>query len=379
MSADVVVRPAADADAGAWHAFLAARPEGDPLQAWPWGEAARISGERPGRLIARGADGRVRGVAQALVRPTFAGGTVLYLPHGPVWEREATDGGDVLDALLAGLHALARRERGIVVLLEPRAALEGEAAGVDVVGALAARGLRRARRPIQLVATRIVELLDGGDQLAATWTPDARNLAGRSSREGVTVEIDRLGSSDATREFHGLLEATAERAAFRPRPLPFLDGLGAGFAAGPGPGLAAGPVGRAAAGPAGRAPIGWYTAIARREGRAIAGMALPRVGDRAFYLYGASLREPELKHVNAAYGTMAAVMRALADDGVRWLDLWGVVDPDDPTADPSWQGYSLFKRKFGGRPLRHPGVYEMVMDRPRALVRDLRDRLRGGS
>jgi lipid II:glycine glycyltransferase (peptidoglycan interpeptide bridge formation enzyme) len=367
VSADVVLRPAVDADAEAWHAFLAARPEGDPLQAWPWGEAARISGERPERLIARGTDGRVRGVAQALVRPTFAGGSVLYLPHGPVWEREAPDGGDVLDALLAGLRALARRERGIVVLLEPRAALEGEAAGVDVVGALTARGLRRARRPIQLVATRMVELLDGGDQLAATWTSDARNLTGRSSREGVAVEIDRLGSSNATREFHGLLGATAERAAFRPRPRAFLEGLAAGFAAG------------FAAGPAGRAPIGWYTAIARREGRAIAGMALPRVGDRAFYLYGASLREPELKHVNAAYGTMAAVMRALADDGVRWLDLWGVVDPDDPSADPSWQGYSLFKRKFGGRPLRHPGVYEMVMDRPRALVRDLRDRLRGGS
>jgi lipid II:glycine glycyltransferase (peptidoglycan interpeptide bridge formation enzyme) len=213
----------------------------------------------------------------------------------------------------------------------------------------------------------MVELLDGGDQLAATWTSDARNLTGRSSREGVAVEIDRLGSSNATGEFHGLLGATAERAAFRPRPRAFLEGLAAGFAAG------------FAAGPAGRAPIGWYTAIARREGRAIAGMALPRVGDRAFYLYGASLREPELKHVNAAYGTMAAVMRALADDGVRWLDLWGVVDPDDPSADPSWQGYSLFKRKFGGRPLRHPGVYEMVMDRPRALVRDLRDRLRGGS
>jgi lipid II:glycine glycyltransferase (peptidoglycan interpeptide bridge formation enzyme) len=360
VSADIVVRPAVEADAEAWHAFLAARPEGDPLQAWPWGEAARISGERPERLIARGVDGRVRGVAQALVRSTFAGGTVLYVPHGPVWEREAPDGGAVLDALLAGLHALARRERGIVVLLEPRAALEGGAAGVDVVGALAARGLRRARRPIQLVATRMVELLDGGDQLAATWTPDARNLAGRSAREGVTVEIDRLGSSDATREFHGLLDATAERAAFRPRPLAFLDGLGAGFAAG--------------------APsIGWYTAIARREGRAIAGMALPCVGDRAFYLYGASLREPELKHVNAAYGTMAAVMRALADDGVRWLDLWGVVDPDDSSADPSWQGYSLFKRKFGGRTLRHPGVFEMVVDRPRALVRDLRDRLRGGS
>ena len=359
VGAHVAVRPAVDADAEAWHAFLAARPEGDPLQAWPWGEAARISGERPERLIVRGVDGRVRGVAQALVRSAFAGGTVLYLPHGPVWEREAPDGGDVLDALLAGLRALARRERGIVVLLEPRAALEGEAAGVDVGGALAGRGLRRARRPIQLVATRMVELLDGGDELAATWTSDARNLAGRSAREGVAVEIDRLGASGAAREFHGLLEATGERAAFRPRPLAFLEGLAAGFATG--------------------APsIGWYTAIARLGGRAIAGMAVPRVGDRAFYLYGASLREPELKHVNAAYGTMAALMRALAGDGVRWLDLWGVVDADDPTADPSWQGYSLFKRKFGGRAVRHPGVFEMVVDRPRVLVRDLRDRLRGG-
>jgi lipid II:glycine glycyltransferase (peptidoglycan interpeptide bridge formation enzyme) len=101
----------------------------------------------------------------------------------------------------------------------------------------------------------------------------------------------------------------------------------------------------------------------------------PRVGDRAYYLYGASLREAGLEHAFGSDAAMAAAMAALAADGVRTLDLWGVAEPDDPNADPSWAGFSLFKRRFGGTPLRHPGTFDLVVDRPLYLVRDARERL----
>jgi lipid II:glycine glycyltransferase (peptidoglycan interpeptide bridge formation enzyme) len=101
------------------------------------------------------------------------------------------------------------------------------------------------------------------------------------------------------------------------------------------------------------------------------------VGDRAIYAYGASLREPELKHANGAYASLSATMRALAEDGVRTLDLWGVVEPGDPDADASWAGFSAFKRQFGGVPLRHPGTYDLVISPAWNMIRDLRERLRG--
>jgi hypothetical protein len=52
------------------------------------------------------------------------------------------------------------------------------------------------------------------------------------------------------------------------------------------------------------------------------------------------------------------------------------VEPDDPDADPAWKGFSDFKRTFGGTPLRHPGLYDLVTDPFWYRLRALRERLR---
>ncbi|HET7684918.1 MAG TPA: methicillin resistance protein, partial [Candidatus Limnocylindria bacterium] len=56
---------------------------------------------------------------------------------------------------------------------------------------------------------------------------------------------------------------------------------------------------------------------------------------------------------------------------------WGVVEADDETADPAWRGFSAFKRTFGGTPLRHPGTFDLVIDRWWDAIRELRSRARG--
>jgi lipid II:glycine glycyltransferase (peptidoglycan interpeptide bridge formation enzyme) len=106
-------------------------------------------------------------------------------------------------------------------------------------------------------------------------------------------------------------------------------------------------------------------------------MVTLRVADRAFYLYGASSRDPELKNANAGYATMGATMEALAADGVKTLDLWGVAESDE-AAPESWAGFSAFKRRFGGMPVRHPGTFDLVVDRFWYTIRDVRERTRGG-
>jgi lipid II:glycine glycyltransferase (peptidoglycan interpeptide bridge formation enzyme) len=335
----------------AWDAFVAARPEGDILQMWAWGDVMAVAGEPPARILVRGADGAVRGVAQALIRPTMMGRSVVYVPHGPLWEREAPDAGELVRLLVGGLRALARRERGIVVKVDPR----GDGGDADVVrDLLLARGLRPARHDLQARTTRIVDLADGGDELRKSWDKDARNLFRRSSKEGVATEVQRTADRDAIALFHDLLEDTAERKQFRSHGLDFLSALAESLA----------PTG------------GWYLCLARKDGRPIGGMVTLRVADRAFYLYGASSREPLLKNANAGYATMGATMEGLAADGVRTLDLWGVAESDDAAPD-SWSGFSAFKRRFGGTPVRHAGTFDLVVDRLWYTIRDLRERRRG--
>jgi lipid II:glycine glycyltransferase (peptidoglycan interpeptide bridge formation enzyme) len=342
------VRLANADDRQVWDAFVASRPEADPLQSWAWGEANATAGERPVRLLATGGNGAVRGVAQLLVRSAGFGRSVVYIPHGPVWERDAPDATDLLGRLVSGIRDRAKAERAIVVKVDPR----GPAAIDERFHAI---GFRQARHDLQAPTTRIVNLLDGGDELMATWDKDARNLVRRSVKEGVTTTIDREGDPAAITAFHALLEATSSRAGFRIRSSTFLATLARELA------------------PSG----GWFLTLATLGDRPIAGAVALRTGDRGIYAYGASLREPELKHANGAYAALSATMRALAEDGARTLDLWGVVEPGDPEADAAWAGFSAFKRQFGGEPLRHPGTFDLVIDPLLYRLRDLRERLRG--
>jgi lipid II:glycine glycyltransferase (peptidoglycan interpeptide bridge formation enzyme) len=341
-------------DRAAWDAFVAARPEADPLQSWAWGDANALVGERPVRGLLTDDDGAVRGIAQLLVRGAGFGRAVGYAPHGPLWTREAPDAGELLAALVRGLRDEAARRRVIVVKLDPRADPVTGPEGLPEL--LLANGLHPARHDLQARTSRIVDLLDGGDELMATWDKDARNLVRRSAREGVVTATDRRGDPAAIAAFHGLLEETSQRAGFRTRSVAFLQELASGLA------------------PSG----GWFLTLARLDDRPIAGAVALRVGDRAIYAYGASLREPALKHANGAYAALAATMRELADDGVRTLDLWGVVEPGDETADASWSGFSAFKRQFGGEPVRHPGTWDLVVSPVWHRIRDLRERLVSG-
>ena len=350
---DFLVRPATEADKGAWQDFLVRSPAADPLQSWAWGDASREGGESPIRLVVEDPDGGVAGAVQVLARPSAFGRQVLYAPHGPVWDRQRDDAPRLLESLVEGLGSLARRERAIVAKVDPRAEMGGDPFGSPDVGRQLKRvGFRRARFDLQAASTLVVALPDDPDAIVPGLPRDTRNLVRRSEREGVSVDIDREAAPEAMVEFFDLYRLTAERAGFRARPREFLDVLGRGLAE----------------------TGSWYLLLARREGRPIAGMVVARTGDRAFYLYGGSRREPAFKHAYAPYAAMASAMQTLTADGVRVLDLWGASEPGT-SAPPDWRGFSAFKEKFGGVRLRHPGTFDLVADPVLFALRDIREAL----
>jgi lipid II:glycine glycyltransferase (peptidoglycan interpeptide bridge formation enzyme) len=347
------IREASPDDRTDWTAFVASRPEGDVLQAWAWGEAgAGERGEHWRRLIVVDAAGHTRGVAQVLDRSTLLGRTILYVPHGPLWDREATDAAEILARLIVGLRTHARERRGVVLKLDPRAS--GDAAQTAALArVLEAGGARPASHDLQAPSTRILDLTAGDDPVAS-WSKDARAEARRAEREGTVTRVDRVADPAVLDTFHALLSATSERAGFHARSRRFLDALARPLAA------------------AGD----WFVVLAEHDGRPLAGAIAARTGDRAFYLYAASTRDPELVAKRGPYAVMAALQRSLREAGTRTLDLWGVREADDASADPAWEGFSLFKRRFGGEPLRHPGTFDLVIDARWNQLRNVRERLR---
>jgi len=352
----LAVREAGPADRADWTAFVASRPEADVLQSWAWGVAgAGEPGEHWQRLIVVDAAGRTRGVAQVLDRGTFFGRTVLYVPHGPLWDRDAPEAAEILAYLLTGLRAHARARRGIVLKLDPRR-------GGDVDDMMALRrvlvagGTQPARYDLQAPSTRIIDLTAAEDPLSG-WSKEARAELRRAEREGAITHIDREADGSVLDAFHGLLAETAERAGFRIRSRAFLRALAEPLAA----------------------SGDWFLAVAEHGGLPIAGAVAPRTGDRAFYLYAASTRDPRQASKRGSYAVMAALQRSLCEAGTRTLDLWGVREPGDDSVDASWEGFSLFKRRFGGVPIRHPGTFDLVIDPAWNRLRDIRERFRATS
>jgi lipid II:glycine glycyltransferase (peptidoglycan interpeptide bridge formation enzyme) len=343
-----ILRRADDTDRPAWDAFVASRPEADLLQTWAWGECTALAGEPPARLLLDD-DGQIRGVAQALLRPAGLGRQVAYVPHGPIWDRSAPDADRLFAWLLQGLRTLARKEKALVVKLDPRAE-PGDP--TDIAGLATAHKLRPAP-DLQALTTRLIDLRDGATELEASWHPDARRLSRRAEREGTQVTISRTPDPAEIGILHDLLTATAERGDFRVRSPEFLTRLATEFAA----------------------SGGWYLGIARVEGTPLAAMAFPRLANRAYYLYGALLRDERTKHHYAAHAVMATMLRILAADGCTSVDMWGVTEPDDAKADPAWKGFSDFKRTFGGTPLRHHGLFDLVTDPFWYRLRDARTRV----
>ena len=241
-----ILRRADDTDRPKWDAFVASRPEADLLQTWAWGECTALAGEPPARLLLDD-DGRIRGVAQALMRPAGFGRQVAYVPHGPIWDRSAPDADRLFAWLLQGLRTLARKEKALVVKLDPRAE-PGDP--TDIAALATAHKLRRAP-DLQAPTTRLIDLRDGATELEASWHTDARRLSRRAEREGTQVTISRNPDPAEIAILHDLLTATAERGDFRVRSPEFLSRLATEFAA----------------------SGGWYLGIARVEGTPVAAMA----------------------------------------------------------------------------------------------------------
>src|SRR5436309_7547215 len=145
------VRRADDTDRPAWDAFIASRPEADLLQTWAWGECTALANEPPARLILED-EGQIRGIAQALMRPAGFGRQVAYVAHGPIWDRSAPDADRLFVWLLQSLRTLARKEKALVVKLDPRYEPDDQ---TDLAALAAEHHLRRGP-DLQAPTTRLV-------------------------------------------------------------------------------------------------------------------------------------------------------------------------------------------------------------------------------
>ncbi len=320
-----------------------ARLDGDLLQSWRWGAFKQQHGWYARHVQTSDAEGEA--MAQVLFR-RFGPFSIAYLPRGPVMSDPTSD----CSELLRGIDELCRRQRAIVLVIEPQRPLPD-------AWFYRGRGFVRGPASFQTSRTVKVQLLND-EKLLAQMRKDTRYNIAHAKRNHVAVGQVPPGEAQID-TFYRLLRETSKRSGFgihsRAYYKDFLDVFGDQA----------------------------VLLVARVDGVATAGLIAARAGVEARSMYAGS------SHAHRSRGD-AALLRFTAmqwarENGCSRYDLGGIA-PDTPPTGPGkdhvrtrsdLEGVHQFKTGFGGRIVTYPETVERRY-RPRIawLVRRLNARFR---
>jgi peptidoglycan pentaglycine glycine transferase (the first glycine) len=326
----VCVRQAKQGDRAAYEAWVAAHPAGGILQSWVWGELRAAQRWRPERLLCRDARGRVCGAASVLCRTLPVGGSILYVPRGPVLDYRD---GRILEAMVAALRRLGARHDAVLCKIDPPVAPPDG----SVLRALRRLGFVPGRRRgrfggLQPRRNVIVPLAGGPEAVLARCHPKTRYNIRLAARHDVAV---RQGTRADLPAFHRLLMETCERDGFAERPLPYFQQVWDALA------------------PGGHVELH----LAAAGGEDLAAAILFLYGTHATYAYGASAGRQREKM--APYAVQWSMLCRACAAGCLSYDMTGV--PEQLREGDPGYGLYRFKRGFWPECTEYLGEHDLPL------------------
>jgi peptidoglycan pentaglycine glycine transferase (the first glycine) len=324
--------------AAGWDAYIAALPHTHLLQSWAWGEFKARTGWRAQRLAWATPSGAA--AAQVLTRTAARVLKVLYVPKGPLlnWS-DAAQRAAVLDTL----QALARRERAILIKIDPDVPVslgppgeeQPQPAGQALQAELARRGWVFSPDQIQFRNTVLLDLRPDEAGLLAGMKQKTRYNLRLAERKGVTV---RAGSAADLDLLYRLYAETAVRDGFTIRAADYYHEAWGRFMA------------------AGQA----QPFIAEVAGQPVGALIVFRFANTALYMYGMSREAHRDKMPNHLLQWHA--IRWAKAQGCTTYDFWGAPN-EFVESDPLW-GVWKFKEGFGGQVVRTLGAWDYAPSPP---------------
>jgi len=332
-------------DKKTWDDFVTSQPNHTFLHSWAWGEFNEAMGDKIWRLGVYKKIGSKSGHAQILPKSKIwpqnlassifdAGylmvgssliikiharrGNFLFIPHGPLGDREA------LLVLINKAKELAKREKTNFIRVSPL--LEDTAENRKVFRELSfsarggpASGWRPAPIHMHAETTWTLDLTPNEDELLMGMRKTTRNLIRRAMKDG--VEVKSGTREDDIEIFNNLYKETVKKHNFTPFSLEYLRSQIQTFAKSD--------------------AVTVFTAYYQNE--PLASAIIVFYGNSAFYHHGASIQSK----IPAAYLLQWEAIREAKRRGHRLYNFWGIIKDDAPTRHP-WQGITLFKKGFGG-------------------------------
>ena len=367
-SAALTVRELTAADHALWNQFVGSCREGDVLQAWEWGDV-KSPEWIPLRVAVFREDKIVAGVA-LLRRALPLLGMYFYASRGPLladWSDEA-----VFTTLLSGIRDQAKRLGAKFFKIDPAVTIEHPEVDAmfrrhgfapTVSGDAQGFGGTQPRCVMQLKLAGL-----SLDEIKAGFKPQTRRNV-KLALEKHGVEILDEATRDDLATFHQLYVTTAQRDGFRPYTLSYLQKLWDALV----------PVGMA------------KLFLTRYEGTYLSGAICFKIGDKCWYVFGASSNEH--RNVMPNYAMQWAMISWAKSLDCAWYDFRGVSPrrrqegeaASEVEKEDHLQGLNRFKEGFGAEYVEYLGEYDLVYSPPaywlftraRPAVRSLIRKMRG--
>lgn len=311
--------------------FLDGHPKGHVLQTWEWGEIKSRTGWQPWRLILEKDGAIVAAVSVLERRLPVLGIPIFYASRGPVldWQDE-----QVFDAVLREIRQLAKQHGAIFLKVDP----DIPSSAKELEAYLKRRGFRSAEtgKGFEGVQPKYVFRLDisaDEESLIAQMNQKTRYNIRLAQKKGVMI---RLGTREDLPEFYRVLKETTERDKFLVRAYSYFEDMYDSLV------------------PSGYAQL----FIGEYEGQVVAGTLAFAMGQKAWYIYGASSNA--YRNVMPNYLIQWEMIRWAKANGCTLYDFRGVPGPSQLSEDYPLFGLYRFKKGFNGEYTEFIGEWDLV-------------------
>ncbi len=312
--------------------FVRSHPKGHVLQTWEWGAVKQGMGWEPLPLILE-QDGEIKASLLILKRKIPLPGMkpcIFYSPRGPVVDVENLE---LCRELFKGAERVARDHRAILLKIDPDIPITNQ----KFISNLEQCNFRRNNTGLDFegVQPSFVFRLDIAlteEQLLANMHGKTRYNIKLAGKKGVTIRAAQ--GKEELPAFYAVLQETAQRDQFLIRGYEYFEmmwdqlvanGLGQIF-------------------------------LAEYQGRIVSGTLALILGDKAWYLYGASSNE--YRNVMPNYLIQWEMIRWAQVNGCKIYDFRGVsgdMDENNPL-----YGLYRFKKGFNGELIEFIGDWDRV-------------------
>jgi len=263
------------------------------------------------------------------------------------------------EEVLENIRKIAKKNRAFLTKIEPFEDVfvgsRGTCPPTGAITPLQKFGFHKDSWPMLPPKTVVIDLMPSEEEILAKFSKDGRYCLRRAQKSGLFVSVGvastlrdrpageaRLAPTELD-QFYGLFEETSKRGHFYAPSLKELTAKINAF---------------------GDKALLFIASASTVGARCIVPLpiagALVLIHDHtAVYLHAASSSEGQ--KLEAPYLLIWEIIKKAKLLGCTSLDLEGIYDERFPGLTKKWQGFTVFKRKFGGEEISYPGAYSRYL------------------